>query len=67
MGHKSYCLWMWCCNVKFLCQSPGDDTAVYLNNFSGKYSQPGAAKNSFSIYRVNAVSMTAPEAQFKRL
>lgn len=34
---------------------------------SGKYSQPGAAKNSFSIYRVNAVSMTAPEAQFKRL
>ncbi|HCB8554908.1 TPA: hypothetical protein M2I24_003604 [Escherichia coli] len=46
---------------------PGDDTAVYLNNFSGKYSQPGAAKNSFSIYRVNAVSMTAPEAQFKRL
>ncbi|EZJ89754.1 hypothetical protein AC00_0430 [Escherichia coli 1-250-04_S3_C1] len=46
---------------------PADDTAVYLNNFSGKYSQPGAAKNSFSIYRVNAVSMTAPEAQFKRL
>ncbi|ENC03811.1 hypothetical protein ECP02994383_0421 [Escherichia coli P0299438.3] len=46
---------------------PGDDTAVYLNNFSGKSSQPGAAKNSFSIYRVNAVSMTAPEAQFKRL
>nr|WP_097499113.1 hypothetical protein [Escherichia coli] len=50
------------------CANPwGDDTAVYLNNFSGKYSQPGAAKNSFSIYRVNAVSMTAPEAQFKRL
>ncbi|EJG6373062.1 hypothetical protein ABL724_003134 [Escherichia coli] len=49
------------------CANPWDDTAVYLNNFSGKYSQPGAAKNSFSIYRVNAVSMTAPEAQFKRL
>ncbi len=21
MGHKSYCLWMWCCNVKF-CANP---------------------------------------------
>ncbi|AHE58942.1 conserved hypothetical protein [Escherichia albertii TW07627] len=46
---------------------PGDDTAVFLNNFSGKNSRPNAAKNSFSIYRFNAVSMTASDAQFKRL
>ncbi|AEZ46271.1 hypothetical protein STBHUCCB_26080 [Salmonella enterica subsp. enterica serovar Typhi str. P-stx-12] len=46
---------------------PEDYKAAFFINFSGKNSRTDAAKNCFSIYRANAVVMTAPEAQFKRL
>ncbi|MGT1694274.1 hypothetical protein ACVPTE_11225 [Salmonella enterica subsp. enterica serovar Winslow] len=46
---------------------PEDYKAAFFINFSGKSSRTDAAKNCFSIYCANAVVMTAPEAQFKRL
>ncbi|TCB94128.1 hypothetical protein E0L20_06905 [Enterobacter wuhouensis] len=38
-----------------------------LLNFSGIYSRPGVAKNSFSIYHANTVGLTVYGGQFKRL
>ncbi|HAU5702013.1 TPA: hypothetical protein JD342_04980 [Citrobacter freundii] len=49
------------------CLSQREETAVFLSNSSGICSWAGTAKNSFSIYRLNAVSLTASGAQFKRL
>ncbi|RNL69886.1 hypothetical protein D7I40_16185 [Citrobacter sp. MH181794] len=67
MGHKVLLPVDVVLKIVNFCLSLGDNTAAFLLNFSGKYSRPDAAKNSFSIYRVNAVGMTAPGAQFKRL
>ncbi|ABX22386.1 hypothetical protein SARI_02527 [Salmonella enterica subsp. arizonae serovar 62:z4,z23:-] len=46
---------------------PKDYKTAFFINFSGKNSRTDAAKNCFSIDRANAVVMTAPGAQFKRL
>ncbi|MBY5199677.1 hypothetical protein FP369_10305 [Citrobacter braakii] len=67
MGHKVLLPVDVVLKIINFCLSLGDNTAAFLLNSSGKHSQAGAAKNSFSIYRVNAVGMTAPGAQFKRL
>ncbi|APR30194.1 hypothetical protein BTW28_03960 [Citrobacter freundii] len=67
MGHKVLLPVDVVLKIINFCLSLGDNTAAFLLNSSGKHSRAGAAKNSFSIYRANAVGMTAPGAQFKRL
>ncbi|KSB84549.1 hypothetical protein LFZ32_11210 [Salmonella enterica subsp. enterica serovar Newport str. L0167] len=54
-------------NIKIFAFSRRIIKRRFFINFSGKSSRTDAAKNCFSIYRANAVVMTAPEAQFKRL
>ncbi|QCZ31342.1 hypothetical protein D8Z79_005425 [Escherichia fergusonii] len=44
-----------------------NDSVAFLINYSGICSRTGEMKNCFSVYRQNAVAMTAHEAQFKRL
>ncbi|QUJ06543.1 hypothetical protein KCP69_22945 [Salmonella enterica subsp. enterica] len=53
-------------NIKIL-PFPEDYKAAFLSISAGKAPDRCGEKNCFSIYRANAVVMTAPEAQFKRL